>query len=142
MGMWGGSVARKTKDSPENPQLLERGQKQRAGFLISSYLRAIAQEVTEVVPDDSFKPGPPRLVSKAESLARWLWQAALPRKEEDGTTTPPNLDVAKLVLDRIDGKPSVGGEDPTDGRETVPDKISRMNAERVNKIAEEVAVSE
>jgi hypothetical protein len=71
-----------------------------------------------------------------------LWQAALPRKEEDGTTTPPNLDVAKLVLDRIDGKPSVGGEDPTDGRETVPDKISRMNAERVNKIAEEVAVSE
>lgn len=138
-------MARKTKDSPENPDLIQRGAKQRVGFLISSYLRAIAQEVTEVVEGDTpfgRPPGPPRLVSKAESLARWLWQAALPHKEADGTTTPPNLDVAKLVLDRIDGKPSVGGEDPTDGRETVPDKISRMNAERVNKIAEEVAVSE
>lgn len=142
---------RKRKDN-ENPDLLERGQKQRAGRLLSEYLRAIGQEMTEVVcvntPGES---GPPtvqrRLVSKAESLARWMWHKATPHKETDeegnAIVVEPNLDVVKLVLDRVEGKPGVGGkEDADDRKESVPDRVSRMNADRLNKLASEAMEDE
>jgi len=133
----------KKKPNPENPDLLERGQKQRAGRLLSEYLRAVAQEVDQVIVEDSMPgcpPGMPRLVSKAEALARWLWSRALVHKDSVGNPIPPDLDVVKIVLDRCEGKPGTGADDPADGRETVPDKISRMNAERVNRIAEESVI--
>lgn len=124
-------MAKKTK-SKENPDLLERGQKQRAGKLISEYLRAIGQEVTEIVaiPDpDPAKPPESRLVSKAEALARHLW---------DQANRVHDVDAIRMVLDRCDGKPSVDTDDGREKRESIPDRISRINAERVNQITEEV----
>jgi len=131
-------MAKKSKPTPENEPLLERGHKQRAGRVLSEYLRAVAQEITEVVPDDRPNPGPPKLMSKAERLARWLWQKALPHKGNDGEIVEPNLDVVKLVLDRVEGKPGIQGEEKESERETVPQKISRMNVDRLNAMAEEL----
>jgi hypothetical protein len=135
-GIW--KMAKK-KPPTENPVLLERGQKQRSGRMLSEYLRAIGQECTEVVIPDSPAGCPaemPRLVSKAEAMARWLWRRALASKADDGTYVPPDLDVVKIVLDRCEGKPGVQGEEKADGRETVPDKVSRMNRDRLNAMAE------
>ena len=128
------------KSAGENQDLLQLGQKVRAGMLLSSYLRAIGTEVTEVMDDDvprGCAPGMPRLVSKAERLARWLWYRALPHKDDEGNVVQPDLRVVQLVMDRVEGKAGTVAEDKAnDGRETVPDKVSRLGVERLNKLAE------
>jgi hypothetical protein len=130
----------KKKPDPENKDLLQLGAKVRAGMLLSSYLRAIGTEVTEVMDDDvprGCTPGMPRLISKAERLARWLWYRALPHKDDEGNTVQPDLRVVQLVMDRVEGKAGVVAEDKAnDGRETVPEKVSRLGVERLNKLAE------
>ena len=136
-------MAKKKSDSggiTENHDMLELGQKQRSGRMLSAYMRAIGSEVTEVVLDDAITPGPPRLISKAERLARWLWSRAIPHKDDEGNVIEPDLDVVKLVMDRVEGKPGVQGQDEVEdaGKESVPDRISRMNAERLNRLAGEV----
>jgi hypothetical protein len=130
----------KTKKQPvENPDLLQLGQKARAGQLLSSYLRAIGTEVTEVMQDDAPKgcpKGPPRLMSKAERLARHIWQMALPRTDDDGTRHEPMFEYVRLVLDRVEGKAGTMEAEKESGRESVPDKVSRLGVEKLNKIAE------
>lgn len=137
-------MARRKPDQPEeNKDLIELGKKVRSGQILSSYLRALASEVTEVIEDDVPKgciPGPPRLVSKAERLARYIWRCALPHVDDNGMMHEPSLSYVRLLLERIEGKAAVAAEDKVnDGRETVPDKVSRMNAERLNRIAQEAA---
>jgi len=137
-------LAKRKKDIPpvpgpqepgENKDLLECGQKARAGRLLSEYLRAIGQEVDQVTKDDT-----PRLISKAEALARHIWAKALPHKADNGADCEPELEYIRIVLDRIEGRPGVQGKDDAeDNKESVPDRISRMNVERVNRIAKEVA---
>jgi len=123
---------------------MERGEKSRAGKMLSEYIRGIGQECSEVILDDGPCPGPPRLVSKAEAMARHIWKKALPHTDDEGNKHEPDLDYIKIVLDRSDGKPGTQNkdDDPSDGRETVPDRISRMNADRLNKLAEEVTGDE
>ena len=137
---------RKKQDEPqENPRLLERGQKQRAGRLLSEYLRGIGQEMTEIMPVESRDSSGkvvrvPTLMSRAESLARWMWFRATPHKNAEGDMVEPDLDVVKLVLDRVEGKPSVQGQEDVDSKiETVPDRVARMSVDRLNAIAEEAA---
>lgn len=129
---------KKPDDVPENEPLMERGQKARAGRMLSEYIRGIGQEVTEVILDDGPSPGPPKLVSKAEAMARHIWKKALPHTGDDGNKHEPDLDYIKIVLDRAEGKPGVvAGDDNEDaGKESVPDRVSRMNADRLNKLAE------
>lgn len=121
----------------------ELGEKSRAGKMISEYIRALGSELTEVVLDDSPEnPGPPRLVTKAEALARFVWSKALPstKRSNDGTveTIEPNLDYVKMVFDRCDGKPGTGKDEDV-GHESIPDKISRLSAKRLNGIADKIA---
>jgi hypothetical protein len=124
---------------PENKPLLELGQKQRSGRMLSEYVRAIGSECTEVILDDGPAPGPPRLVSKAEAMARHIWRKALPHIGDDGSRQEPDLDYIKIILDRSDGKPGTQGKEEDDGgKESVPDRISRMNADRLNRITDEV----
>jgi hypothetical protein len=131
----------KKQPSKENPELLRRGQKQRSGKLLSEYLRAVAQEIDQVIVEDvppGCAPAMPRLVSKAEALARWLWKRSLPSKDDEGNYMPPDLDIVKIVLDRCEGKPGIQGNDDSErAKESVPDKVSRMNAERLNQMAED-----
>lgn len=131
----------KKKPSSEDKDLLQLGQKQRAGALLSGYLRAIGTEVDQVIMEDTIPgctPGMPKLVSKAEALARHIWKMALPYKDDAGKLHPPTLAYVQIVLERIEGKTGMVAEEKETGRETVPDKISRINAERVNKISAEV----
>jgi hypothetical protein len=80
----------------------------------------------------------PKMVSKAEALARWLWSKALPHTDDEGNTVPPDLRVVQIVLERVEGKAGTIEQDKDSNRETVPEKISRINAERVNRISAEV----
>jgi len=115
------------------------GKKQRAGKALSEMLRAIGTELTEVECDDGPNPGPPRIMSKAERMARHIWKKALPHKDDEGIQHEPDLDYIKIVLDRVDGKPGSGDKRDDGPNESLPDKISRMNATRINDLAEEVA---
>lgn len=134
----------KRKRKPKEPHpygdgLRELGEKQRSGRALSEMIRAIGTERTEVVLDDGPKPGPPRIISKAESMARYIWWKALPHKDDEGADHEPDLDYIKIVLDRAEGKPGVAGKDIEEKKESVPDRISRMNTERLNSMADEVA---
>jgi len=119
------------KKSKENKQMLELGSKQRAGHLISSYLRAISTEKTELVdvaigPDKVER----RIVSKGEALARDMVEKALRHDDEK-----MKLEYRKLVLDRIEGRPDVGQVDEKQKRSSVPDRVSEENKKRINALA-------
>jgi hypothetical protein len=120
--------------------LRELGKKQRAGRALSEMLRAIGTEIDQVyLPDDPGpNPGPPRIISKAERMARHIWMKALPHKDDEGIQHEPDLDYIKIVLDRVEGKPGSGDKKDDGPTESLPDKISRMNATRINDLAEEV----
>lgn len=131
-------MAKQKEPHPHGDDLREVGEKQRAGRALSELIRAIGQELSEVVLDDGPKPGPPRIISKAESMARHIWRKALPHVDDEGIAHEPDLDYIKIVLDRSDGKPGTPKQvDDDTGRESVPDKISRMNQERLNAMAED-----
>ncbi|MEN6335906.1 MAG: hypothetical protein ABFE01_16760 [Phycisphaerales bacterium] len=129
------------KKKSENKDLLELGQRSRAGRLLSEYIRAIGTETDQVVQDEvpqGCTPGMPRMVSKAEALARHIWRNALPRTDDDGTRHEPDIRYIHIVLERAEGKAGTVEQEKTDTRESVPDKISRINAERINRISSEV----
>jgi len=109
----------------------EPGSKQRAGQLISSYLRAIGTEKTELV-DVAVGPDKVehRIVSKAEALARDMFEKALECDDEK-----LKLEYRKVVLDRIEGRPDVGQVDERQKRSSVPDRISEVNKNRINVLA-------
>jgi len=128
------------KRKSENKNLLELGSKQRAGRLLSEYIRAIGTEVDQVVQDEvpeGCAPGMPRMVSKAEALARHIWRKALPHKDDEGVKHEPDLNYVRIVLERAEGKPGTVEQEKTDTRETVPEKVSRLGVERLNRMAEE-----
>ena len=124
--------------SKENQQLLELGSKRRAGRLLSNYLRAIADERTEVV---DVATGPDkvehRVISKAEALARDMFHQAMTCVD-----AKLKLEYRKLVLDRIDGKPGAGDEEEGKKKDGVPDRISEINRNRMNAMASEVVGEE
>lgn len=119
----------------ENKELTELGNKQRAGQLISSYLRAIGTEKTEVAtvfidPDTGKK----KIISKAEALAREMWQIVL----DENADAELKFKYRKLILDRIEGRP--GTEDELKDRDiSIPDKISEINRAKLNAIAKKPA---
>ena len=130
---------KKVEPHPHGDNLRELGNKQRAGKALSELIRSVGTELTEVVQDTSAGvPGPPRIISKAEALARQCWAMALPTTDEDGTVTPGSIDYVKIVLDRSDGKPGSNDTKADDGKESVPDKISRLNTDRLNTMAGDV----
>jgi len=117
----------------ENKDMLELGKKQRAGQLISSYLRAVGTEMTELA---DVAVGPDRvehrIVSKAEALARDMFDKALRHDDEK-----MRLEYRKIILDRIDGRAGdVSSEDNRNRRGNIPDRISEINKKKLNDIAE------
>ena len=118
---------------------LEAGNKKRAGHLISSFIRSVAQEKVVAIGED--------MVTRAEALARLLWDMALGSviKTVDPDTGKINLAIAvpdkhamDIIMDRMEGR--VGTfEDEKKKSESIPDKISRMNKKRANKLALEAA---
>ena len=121
------------KKGKENKRLTELGSKQRAGRLLSEYIRAIGDERTErvdvAIGVDKVEP---RIVSKAEKMARDIWKEA-----NEGTDDKLKLEYRKLIIDRIEGKPGTGltGADIEHPGRDVPDRISDINRDRMNKLA-------
>ena len=128
------------KSSKENKDMLELGQKARAGRLLSEYIRAIGCETDQVVDPDTPKgcaPRMPRMVSKAEALAYHIWRKALPHTDDDGNKHEPDIRYIHIVLERAEGKAGTVAEEKSDTRESVPEKVSRLGVERLNRLAEE-----
>lgn len=135
--------------SKENKQLIELGSKARAGRLLSNYLRAIADERTEladvIIGPDKIER---RLISKAEAIARDIFRIAMGNSEScaiagvQGILDPKLvLEYRKLILERIEGKPG-SGEETDNERDKIPERISEINKKRANAIAQEVMGTE
>ncbi len=133
--------------------MIQHGSKVRAGGIISALFRSIGTEMTELVlikvPDSKSGKMEPRFVSKAEAIVRDCYERALPKKietveldeetgEEVTVVTSPDpkmqLEYRKIIFDRIAGK--AGADDSSkDAGESVPDRVSRLNKDRLNDIA-------
>lgn len=120
-------------DKKSTRDKIEAGDKKRAGRLISTFIRSVAQEKVA---------GETNAVTRAEALARLLWDMALGRiKVVDMETgkisiesVPPDKHAMDVIIDRMEGR--VGTfEDEKKKSESIPDRISRKNKTRANKIA-------
>lgn len=126
----------------ENKDLMELGKKQRAGRMLSEYMRGIGTEKTETVIDPITCRAV--IVSKAEALARKLWDRAMGRRMRENPATGQmeiaegdiDLDCAKILLDRIEGKTGVSAEAVDAAKPTAADKVSEINKRRLNVMAD------
>lgn len=123
-------------DSKDTRDKLEAGDKKRAGRLLSTFIRQIAQEKIAVEVSE----GEAVEVTKAEALARQIWDRALGAfKTVDMKTGAikhyaPDKDMIHILFDRMEGR--VGTfEDEKKKAESIPNKISRKNKQRINKIS-------
>jgi len=119
----------------ESQQLRKIGEKARSERMVSTYIRAIGNERTEVIStpdrDDPTKESP-EIVTKAERLAREIWDAVF--NESDKKL---KLEYRKLALDRSEGRPAVGSEEQQK-RGPIPSKISERGKSKLNQMVEEV----
>ena len=129
------------KDRPDPPPRPEKkqnnliGDKRRAGVMLSTKLREILQEKTELI--DS--PDGECLGTKAEALARLMVKLALGYKEVDRKTgvektVGPDRGMIQLVWDRVEGRAAAANENLKKKRK-LPAKVSDANKERTNRIA-------
>lgn len=121
----------------EKKPLSPHGRKTRAGQLLSKWLRQIAEEETEVAVDTD---GDNIMITKAEAIARLIWQRALgyvlESKNDDGTTHkeyfPPDRQLMSLIFDRIEGRAAMV-TDSGPKKRSVADKVSEQGAKRIEQ---------
>ncbi len=88
----------------------ERGSRTRAGKLLSYYVKQIAEEKTEFIKSDNGEND--RMATKAEALARIMWDAALGKDiketDEHGMVVTmhrrPDKGMIAVLYDRMEGK--------------------------------------
>ena len=118
-------------------QELESGNKQRAGRLLSTFLRAIAQEKIKIIGKD----GMPREVTKARALAEQMWNRALgthsyvDEKTGEIKIPPPDKSMIDILFDRCEGRVGTHEEEVKKDA-SVPDKVSQANKDKLNKLAQ------
>jgi hypothetical protein len=114
-----------------------QGERIKAGQLLTRYIKEIANEETEVSPDSQF----PKMITKAEALARLIWKHALGFKDKEindkGVETEirvkPSLAHQNIVLDRIEGKIGVVG-DSGEGGTPLHQRVSAEGRKRINSL--------
>lgn len=128
------------KKSPKT----DRGKLQKAGMLLSQFIRSIALEKTELVKIN----GEDQIASKAEALARLVWKKALGYTEqvaEEGGLVDikhaPDRTMIALLWDRMEGRAPLMNPDKKD-RRSIADRVSEQGKKRSNKIAESSLTSE
>ncbi len=108
----------------------------KAGKLLSRFIRQIAEEETEFVKDDD---GEDRMASKAEAMARLIWKQALGYIElsaPDPSLPPieiihrPDQKMLALLYDRMEGRAATATEDET-LRPSTAQKISEQGVRRI-----------
>lgn len=128
---------RKTKKSKKAP-IRELGEKHRAGRAFTEYLRGIGTEATELITDP--ETGKTKIVSKAEALARKVWEKALGLQwdEDLGRYIQDDIKLVwvKLLLERTEGRPGTQSDTPADKAPSIADRVSETNRDRINAIAE------
>ncbi len=120
-------------------KLTIKGTKQRAGLILSSMMRSIAEEETELGGTKS----DPKMISKAEALARLVWKKALGYTEQVlrnneliDDTHPPDRVYVGMLLDRLEGR--VAAVEPgKKEKRTVADRVGEQNKKRINAIAKD-----
>lgn len=128
------------KKSPKTDQ----GKIQKAGMLLSQFIRSIALEKTELVKVD----GEDQMATKAEALARLVWKKALgyieQRVDKDGLIDvyhPSDKTMIGLLWDRMEGRAPLMNPEKGNKR-SIADKVSEQGKKRSNKIAEGSLTSE
>lgn len=119
-------------------QTNESKKKQRAGMILSSILRDIAEEKTEMVTID----GEDRMVTKAQALARMAFKHALGYTEQkvvegnlvDIVHGPDRVYVA-MVWDRLEGRVAAVEPGKKEQR-TISDRVGEQSKKRINKMSE------
>lgn len=108
----------------------------KAGRLLTRFIRQIAEEPTEMVTDD----GEDRMASKAEAMARKMWDIALGWTETkvlvDGPIDivhPPDPKMMQLLFDRMEGRAATATEDET-FRPTTAQKVTEQSKKRIAAI--------
>ncbi len=120
----------KRKVEPKPTSML--GDKMRAGTLLSTHLRKIAQEATETTSEGG-------MITKAEALARLMFKLALGYSELDVKTNietihAPDRGMIGLVWDRIEGRAALITDNAAKKR-TLPKRVSDENKKRLNNMA-------
>lgn len=117
-------------------ELSERGKKSKAGMLLSSYLKQIANEQTECICGTD---GDDRMATKAEKLARIIWEGALGCKdtkivhgERVDVIIPPDRSMINLIFDRIEGRAPMSTTDPRK-KPTVSERITEQGKQRIER---------
>lgn len=114
--------------------------KQRAGTLLSGFLRTILEEKTEV--NDSIEN--PQMITKAEKIARLMVKHAIGFTEQRlndkdiayDIIHPPDRTYLAMVWDRAEGR--VAAVEPgKKERRTVADKMGEQSKKRINKISKD-----
>jgi len=133
-----GAAVRQLMNKKELKQKLEAGEKSRAGRLLSTFLREIAQEKTEILSTEGNVPGK---VTKARALAAQIWRRALGTYTYVDPVTdvikqpPPDKQMIELIFDRCEGR--VGTHEEEQKKDaSVPDKVSQANKDKLNKLAQ------
>lgn len=109
--------------------------KQKAGRLLSKYLRELATEETELVTVN----GEDRLATRAEALGRLMWKMALGYEAnepgKDGVLIKvkhrPDKAMMCLLYDRIEGKAPMMGEQKA--QRTVADRVDDQGRKRITE---------
>lgn len=122
------------KKSPKT----EAGKLQKAGMLLSQFIRSIALEKTELIKIN----GEDQMASKAEALARLVWKKALGYTEQikkNGVLVDhihvPDRTMIALLWDRMEGRAPLMNPDKKD-RRSIADRVSEQGKKRSNKIAD------
>lgn len=118
----------------------------KAGTLLSKFIKEIAEEATESVKDS--QTGEDRAATKAEALARAIWQGALGWTEVVEVTDKkgnvagtkekihgPDKTYVNIVLDRMEGKVPQGTEKEKGQKASLVDRISDQAKKRLNMLA-------
>jgi len=116
---------------------MKRDDKKRVSRLVSDYIKIIATETTCIADPDHAEDA---VVTKAEALARQIWDRALGTYKELDLKTgkmkrpPPDKGMMQLIMDRMEGKVADAPKTKDKDAESIPDMISRKNKERLNKL--------
>jgi len=126
---------------PGKKKKSDHGVRTKAGQLLSQFIKEIALEKTELVKDAD---GEDQMVTKAEALARMIWQRGLGFTEQkviNGELTDvehqPDRVYVGMLWDRMEGRAPLMNPDKKGGR-TIADKVSEQGKKRINAVSKKI----